>query len=382
MTAVLPTAVNLHTSDWDVDARARGAFAGSGEAQPAQRIVKVNGNMPISNGAAAFANTQASSSTGPLRGIYWEFLASGGYDVSSDTRVLVTNWGVNGPDQIQLTTLANDGMVFRLGSGSGNPPTNYRTWRIAGNDTFAGSAVRGPLAIAIDLDVDDHDAVIGTFDKTDVQCYGAGQVRLNLAGTKAASMVFSRIFVFTTTRGSSDIPHFTGASDWDDLVDLVNGTDYSDKIGDDWARREGNVYLFMCPIQFGDNATSTQFNDNGAIVFWPDTAQANDPRIHVTENAFRVYSNLRDNAADTLTLTGRYDGGNSYPLWDFNTSNNSSITLDGARFKRTGTFLVGSSVSGAALFNDCGVVDIVDAGADLDGSTFRNPHGTHLLRLA
>ena len=58
------------------------------------------------------------------------------------------------------------------------------------------------------------------------------------------------------------------------------------------------------------------------------------------------------------------------------------VTITGASFKRTGTFLMGSSVTGAATFDDCGVITCVDNGVDLDGSTFKNPHANHLLELA
>ncbi len=65
--------------DWDLDARARGAFAGTGEAQPATRNTKAQGSLPLTgSNATGFVNTQGSSATGPLRGTYWEFLATGG----------------------------------------------------------------------------------------------------------------------------------------------------------------------------------------------------------------------------------------------------------------------------------------------------------------
>ncbi len=382
MTFVIPTAVHLMQVDWDVDARARGAFAGTGEAQPATRNTKVNGSLPLTgSNATGFVNTQASSATGPLRGVYWEFLASGGYDVSTDTKLVVTNWQFNAPNRVQCATKANDGVVFRLGTGSGSPPTNYRTWQIAGNDTVGGQARENPKMIVIDMNVSDHDAVIGTYDNTDVQCFGFGTVRFNLSGTSTIQHFHQRVFVFDTTKGATNIPRFTGASsDWDDCITAM-GTAFDTKITDEWLKREGTVFSIACPIEFGDNSTATTFNDNGAFVFWPDSDTASDPRVHVTDQAFRVYANLRDNAADTLTLSGFYDCGDSYPPWDFDSDLASTITVEGARFNRTGDFAMGSSVTGAATFNDCGVVQLNHASADLDGSTFRNPHGDHLLQL-
>ena len=137
----IPAAVHLMQTDWDVDARARGAFAGASEAQPGTRNTKTRGSLPLSGLAATgFVNTQASSSTGPLRGVYWEFLVSGGYDVSVNTKLVVWNWQFNVPNRIQTPVKNNDGVVFRLGSGSASPPTNYKTWQIAGNDTVGGQA--------------------------------------------------------------------------------------------------------------------------------------------------------------------------------------------------------------------------------------------------
>ena len=50
-------------------------------------------------------------------------------------------------------------------------------------------------------------------------------------------------------------------------------------------------------------------------------------------------------------------------------------------FKNTGTFLLGSSITGPATWDGCGVVDCQDNGVDIDGSTFRNPNGNHLLSI-
>ena len=381
MTMTLPTAVNPHTTDWDVDARARGAFAGTGEAQFAVRNVKTEGNLPLTQGATGFENTQASSATGPLRGVYWEFLATGGYDVSLDTRVAVTNVQFNAPNRVQISDKANDGFVFRLGTGSGSPPTNYRTWQVMGNDTLAGSNRENPKVFVIDLNDTSQDATIGTFDNTDVQCYGFGTVRFNMSGTGTNWLYFQRIYVFTTTKGSSDIPYFTGTSDWDDLIDLVEGSDYTDKISDEWAKREGSVYSIACPIQFGDNSTATTFNDAGAIVFWPDTNSSSDPRVRVTDQAFRVYANLRDNVADSITLTGKYNAGNSNPPWDFDLDLACDIDIDGASFTNIGQFDLGSSVSGSAVFSSCKEIKINNTGVDIDGSDFSSPLGNHLLVL-
>jgi hypothetical protein len=200
-------------------------------------------------------------------------------------------------------------------------------------------------------------------------------------GGSTTQVFLQRMFVLDTTKGATNIPRFTGASsDWDDIITAM-GTAYNTKITHGWLAREGTIFSVACPIEFGDNSTATTFNDNGATVFWPDHNETGNPRIRVTDQAFRVYMNLRNNAADTATFSGAYDCGNSYPPWDFDQDDAAVVTFNNPTFKRTGTFLIGSSVTGSATFDDCGVVELQDETADLDGSTFRNPHSTHLLKL-
>lgn len=383
MSFTIPTAVHQMQTDWDVDARARGAFAGTGEAQPATRNTKVQGSLPLTgSNATAFVNTQASSATGPLRGVYWEFLATGGYDVSTDTKVCIMVWQYNAPNRVQQATKANDGVVFRAGTGSGSPPTNYRTWQISGNDTVGGQDRKYPLAMVVDLNDTSQDATIGTYDNTDVQCFGFGTVRFNIAGTSTLQYFFARTFVFDTTKGATNIPRFTGAgSSWDDMITAV-GTVYNTKITNDWIIREGTVFSYSAPVEIGDNSTATTFNDNGASVFWPNTNSASDPRVRVTDQAFRVYLNLRNNAADTATFSGFYNAGDSNPPWDFDQDDAAVVTFNNPTFVNTGTFTLGSSITGPATWDGCGIVDFADNGVDVDGSTFRNPNSTHLLRLA
>jgi len=383
MSFTIPTAVHLMQTDWDADARARGAFAGTLEAQPATRNTKTQGSLPLSGSSAtAFVNTQSSSATGPLRGVYWEFLASGGYDVSTDTRVMIFTSQFNAPNRIQIATKANNGFVVRLGSGSGGPPTNYKTWQVGGNDTALGKAREAPKMFVIDLNDDSEDAEVGTFDNTDVQVFGQGTVRFDIAGSSTTQVFLQRVFVFETTKNATNIPRFTGAgSDWDDII-TARGSGYTGLTTYEWVNREGSVFSLATPIEFGDNSTATTFNDNGVSVFWSNHNDPADPRVRVTSDAFRVYMNLRDNAADTATFSGYYDCGNSYPAWDFDQDDAAVVTFSGVTFKRTGEFKVGSSITGNAVFDDCGVVSYQDNGVDLDGSIFRNPHGTHLVRLS
>ncbi len=312
-------------------------------------------------------------------GSFWRPVVN---DVSTDTKLTIGVWQYNAPNRVQCATAANNGLVVRIGTGSGTPFANYRTWQIGGNDTVAGQDRKYPLAYVIDMNDDGFDASVGTFDNTDVQGWGFGTVRFNISGTSTLQYFFARQFVLDTgPKGATNIPRFTGTnSDWDDTVDAV-GVGYQNVTTNDWIRREGSVFAIASPIEFGDNSTATTFNDNGASVFWPNDNDPSDPRVRVSSQAFRVYLNLRNNAADTATFSGFYDAGNSNPAWDFDQDDAAVVTLSGATFRNTGQFDVGSSVTGTATWDNCGVVWLNDASIDIDGSTFRNPNGNHLVRL-
>ena len=361
-------------TDWDLDARARGAIV----ALPGTRNTKAQGSLPLT-GAAATGFVH--SLDGSIRGVWWEFLATGGYDVSTNNKLMVGNWQFNAPNRIEHDTLANEGFFIQLGTGSGSPPTVWRRWVICGNDSKGGQARENPKMFVIDLSDDSYDSSSGTWDNTDIQCWGSGGKQAHIGGS-TMQWFFQRLFVFDTIKAATNIPRFTGTgSNWDDVITAM-GEGYNSKTTDEWLKREGIIFSLACPIEIGDNSTATTFNDNGVSVFWANHNDPSDPRVRITSNSFRFYINLRNNAADTATLSGSYDAGNSYPDWDMSQSNAAVITFNNPTFKRTGTFEVGSSVSGPATFDDCGVVDIVNNGADLDGSTFRNPNSTHLLRLA
>ncbi|MHA1814127.1 MAG: hypothetical protein ACTSYX_11930 [Candidatus Thorarchaeota archaeon] len=372
MTFVIPAAVNLHTTDWDLDGRSRGAYT---EGQWSTRNTKGNGNMPLTSSAMGFVNTTTTS----FQGVFSAFLASGGYNVATDTRVMAFTYQYNAPNRLEIETVANNGIVMRLGSGGASPPANTRTFQVGGQNTALGKAREFPVHIIIDLNADSYEASTGTFSNADVQCYGLGSKTLNMGGTTTQVFV-QRCFVFETTKNATNIPRFTGASDWDDVI-VAMGTAFDTKITHGWLAREGTVFSIACPWEIGDNSTSTQFDDNGVSVFWPDDDEPGNPKVRVTEQAFRAYLNLRNNAADTVTLSGKYDCGNSYPPWDFDQDDAAVVTFSSPVFKRVGTFLVGSSITGAATFDDCGVVTYQDNGVDLDGSTFKNPHADHLVRL-
>ena len=381
MAFVIPTTapgmVNLHTVAHGSDTGFDRGTEGTGSLG-----TKTQGNLPLTSNAMQRTNTTTSSATGVLSALHKNFQTGGtAHNVATDTRVLIFTFQFNAPNRIQVSDVANKGITLTLGSGAASPPTQRKDFYVGGNDTLLGKSREQPRMIVIDLNDTSHDAGTG-FVNTDVQTYGFGTVRFDIVGTSTCLTFYSRCWCLSTTKTSSDIPYFTGTSDWSQMPDLINGTDHTDIIGNEWLANEGgNVFTLAAPMRFGNNSTLTNFNDAGASVFWPDTNVASDPRVRVTEQAFRVYSYLT--ASDSLTLSGLYDCGNSFPPWDFENAgvSGASITLNGATFKRTGIFKMGAPVTGAATFDNCKLIDIVDNVADLDGSTFSNPNGTHLLSL-
>ena len=381
MTFIIPTPVHLMQNSFGSDARARGDFT---EGTWSTKNTKSNGSLPLTGSAATqFVN----STTNGFQGAYWEFKADGGYDVSSNTKVVAFTYQYNAPNRLELDTTANNGIVLRAASGSNSPPTNYLTYQIGGRDSSIGKAREFPVHMVLDLnDTTSNNANVGTYDNTNVESIGFGSTTREMGGT-TTQLFFQRMFVFDTVKGgdstepTTDIPRFVGVnSNWDDIITAMGKT-YADKITHGWLAKDGTTFSVACPLEFGDNSTETTFDDGGVSVLWPNSNEIGNPSTRVTYQAFRVYTNLRDNAADSATFSGIYNCGNSHPPWDFNQNDAAIITFNGPSFNHTGTFLLGNSVSGFATFNSCDIIKFVDNEVDLTGSTFTNPHSTHLLEL-
>jgi len=357
MAVNIPAAVNLHTSDPDTDARLRANFG------TANRAVKPNGNLPISGNAGQWTITSANAEGGTL----YEFLASGGYDVSSETKILVWQYQHNAPNRIQMDTQANNGLFIRISSGAGGN-VNYRDYIVAASDLLTGGGMNGINPIVIDLnDSVTQDSSAGTFDNTDVQGYGIGQNYGVMAGSNSALLYVQRAHVFDTAKNGTNIVKFTGTSDFDDLIDAVLGVSTATKIGG-WVQKLSDTYFVPVAFQIGDASTTTNFNDNGVTVVSPASNDANDPRYRLTNQAMRVYAVLPNNATNgTVTLSGTYSWGTAAP-WDFDQNDAAVITIDGATFSGMGDFTLGSSVSGAATFSLNAAATVIINGADLDGS--------------
>ena len=321
---------------------------------------KANGNLPISADASSWQSVYTNTTGFLFEG------QNGPWDVSSDTKLLVWQWQHNAPNRIQQDTVANGGITIRIASGTGT--ANYKDFYISGSDTFGGSSQLGPVPMVIDLNNTSHNASGGTFDNTDVQSYGLIQNGGIQTGTNDTWIFVQRAHIFDTAKNATNIVKFTGTSDFDDIIDAVLGTSYTNKIGS-WVTKLSDTYFVPVAFQIGDTSTATNFDCTGNTIVSPSNNDVADPRFRVTLQGTRVYIVLRDNVADDADLT------NSTWVWgvaapfDFDVGNNSAITIEGTVFNGMGEMTLGSSVIGAATFSLASGSILIINGANIDGST-------------
>ena len=373
MAFALPTPNNLH----DVDPDASNARHLVNINTPSTVSLKAQGNLPITQGAGQWNN----NTNGATKGLGYEFQASqAGYDVSSDTKVMLWHNQFNAPNRIQVDTVANAGVEIRIYSGTGSMPTNYRAFYVGGNDTPNAECCKGQYPYTIDLNDSSHDASNGTFDNTDVTSYAILTTRLNLAGTATNWNYMGKLYILDTTKSSSNTPTFSGSGSlMQDAVTTIQGSDYTDKFGN-WVRAIGDVIFIDMGFRIGNNSTITTFDDEGKTVISPVANDSADPRVRVTTQAFRVYLNLRNNVADTADFSGTYIW-QTRAAWDFDQDDAAVVTFDNPTFKGMGDFTLGSSITGPATFDDVDPVTFADTGVDIDGSTFKNQNGNHALEM-
>ena len=373
MTFVIPAINNGHLVAPDLNARFLALINTPNNVQ-----VKTAGNLPLTDDAGRWDN----NTVGSLKGVSYEFQASQvAWDVSGDTRVMVWHQQFNAPNRIQIDTVALNGFGMRIYSGIGSPPTDYKEYQLGGNNTPMGKAIQGIIPLSIDLNDISNEASNGTFDNTAVTSYAIFTTRLNQVSVATNFNYSTRLYVFTTTKALANTPTFSGSgSDFLDAVSLIQGSDFTDKLGN-WVRRVGSVVFIDVAFRIGNNLTLTTFNDNGLTIISPVSDDANDPRNRFTTQACRVYLNLRNNVADTATFSGTYFWGTRAP-WDFDQDDSAVVTFSNPTFNGMGTFTIGSSITGPATWNDVGPVIVNDTTADLDGSTFKNiAFGDHGLVL-
>jgi hypothetical protein len=330
---------------------------------------KQAGNLPIDGGTGpAMLNTTGSCASGCSSRLIFGFTAqcsTGGIDASTDTRLLLYSFQYNAPNRVQITTMACNGTDFTLYSGTCN--TNFNRWLIGGNDTPLGSSRDGSFTLAVDLDAPCVASTGGCFANCDVSGFAFGTVRFNIKGTTTNMTFYSKLHILETTKDATDIPKFTGTSDWSTAYDEVSGTSFSTRIGA-WMVQIGTAYFVPIPFQIGDGTTETDFNDQGAIIVSPENNAALAETFRFGVQAMRVYYSMPNASSSANIMTGTYNWGTAAP-WNFDESNDSTMNIAGASFNGMGDFTVGSSISGAATFTLAAGSDVIVNGADLDGST-------------
>ena len=262
--------------------------------------------------------------------------------------------------------MAQRGIVARLTSGVG--ASDYREYRIGGNDTPFGSAQTGPVTICLDLSAAGQDASGGSYDNSDATGWGYGTFKVNLVGSNSNLNFFQRVFLFDTGKSEPNLPTFTGASSFDDAIAVVQGDGYTTKIGA-WLTKSGSSFFIPAPFSLGDGSSPITFDDQGAAVVSPFDNASGQENFRLTNDAMRVYLDTRDNAADSVTLSGSYAWGTAAP-WDFSQSNAGTCTLSG-NFNGMGEFSLGSSVTANGTFNLASGEAVVSEGANINGITVR-----------
>ena len=336
------------------------------------------GNLPVINNAGSWRVSIAGGH--PESGVAFEFKASqAGFDVSSDTKLMLWAYQMNSVVRIQAESLANNGISVRLYSGTGSPPANYKRFTLGGNDTPFAECIKGQYPFVIDLNSSTQNEIVGTFDNTNVTTVAIVLKTFVMVGPYDNWSYPSAMYMLDTVKSSANTPTFTGTSEFQDAVDIIQGVSYTTKKGN-WIRQIGSVIFMDMPFRIGDGSTATTFNDQGVTVVSPANNDANDPRNRLTDQAMRVYMNLPNSNASSATLSGTYIWG-TRAAWDLDQDDSASVAFESPKFEGMGEFSLGSSVEGPATWNDVGKVKMMDGDVDIDGSDFSNPYSNHLLEL-
>jgi hypothetical protein len=324
---------------------------------PYQNGLKNGGNLPIT-----FGGTQVTNSGGN-EGIYFGLasqISTTSFDASSNTKVIITSFQFNAPNRIQVGTKAQRGVVARLVSGSGT--SDYREFIIGGNDTPLASAQDGPVTICIDLSAISNNSDGGSYDNSNVTGWGFGTFKFNLVGGSSNLCYFQRVFLFDTEKGEPNLPTFTGVSNFDDTVDIIQGDGYTTKIGN-WCKKSGLSIFLPCPFSFGDGVNPVQFDDEGISINSPSDNLNNQENFRLTNDAMRVHYNPSPNPLDnSVNLRSNYTWGTA-AKWNFDVD--APHTLSG-NFTGMGDIISGSGGTISGNFNLASGSSVICNGANIN----------------
>jgi len=331
---------------------------------------KSGGNLPITNGASRIQYSDTLD--GPAEGVFFGFdnqNTLGLVDTTTNAKILIWSLQFNAPNRIQVATHGLGGIRFWLGSGD-SPKNNYREFFIGGNDTPFAASQAGPITICIDLGDSSYQNTVGTFVPTNVTAYGIAAKHSSLAGSQYGEIHTQRAFLLDVKKISATLPYFSDTSNFDSAVTAVQGTDYTNKIGS-WITKSGTSFFVPCPFAFGNGTDPCSFNDSGVTVVSPASNATNQENFRLTNTAMSVYLNTRNNAADSVSLSGSYVWGTPAP-WDFSQNYPAVVANLSGSFSGMGDFTMGSSVNASGTFTVADGYLVISSGATLDNATFNS----------
>ena len=368
--AVLPDAINLHTTSWNADPLKLVTI----NSPTSTSGTKPAGNLPISSNSAQYQ----SNVVGTTKGLAYNIPSS--VDVSENTKIIVWAWQFNAPNRIQTDSYANEGIIARLYSDEGS--SNYREFVIGGNDKPSASSQAGALTFILDPNGNGYSSETGTFNLNNFSGYAFANKRLNLQGGSTSFVFFTRAFLFGTAQDSDDIPRFIGDSDYDDIILEVLGSDYTTKIHT-FVSKAGSTYTLLNPFAIGyasQGSNTTNFNDNGATVLSPSNNDISNPIYQLSDQAMRVHLDL--NSSDNATFSGTYIWGTQADF-NFNSSVGANVTLNNPTFNGIGRFFYGEDISGSVTITKSKRVELyTNQLSDLTVSNSNDVLALHLTKVS
>ena len=330
--------------------------------------IKSGGGLPSNTGGMQFTVISGKAGT---RHYFNSTPYSLNFTSTGEKRIFIWAAQANAGNRRQLSTMNQGGQSIKMYSGS-DTTSEIREWVLGGSDTKLANRT-GIFLFVVDPEATGNVADVGTFDPSSVLRYGHFTTHGDMVGGSTSWWFWCASVLVSSEKDSTKIPRIYGLnSSWQDLVDEVQGTTGFTGQNHLYVEKSGNKIDLFCPCAIGnasqENPTQTTFNDSGLNVISPPSAEASDPRFHLTNDSMRFYLDLRNDPADTATFSETYNWGTQTPF-DFSQSNSASITLSGATFTGMGEFTCGSSVSGNATFNLGGTNKVIINGANLNGST-------------
>ena len=274
---------------------------------PTNLTNKAAGNLPITQSAGSFQN----NNNGISKGIGYDFLASSAdIDTVGTERIVLWHSQFNAPNRINVDTLANAGVVFKLYNGAsvaGVLSTSYKAFYLGGQDTPYAECIKGQVNFVVDLKADNYDAEFPLLSgvSQNTHAYSIEYKKANMSSTVSHWNFNAKLYVISS-KNNSESPRFSGSSTFTQAVEYIQGNDYTSKLGN-WIRSIGDVIFIDMPFIIGSlSSGSTRFDDEGKTIVSPFNNQSNDPRIRARENnTFNWQINLTS-SIDTADISGTY----------------------------------------------------------------------------